>query len=727
MLGAHPDEGGAVVRTLRPHARRVTVETAQGERGERIEQTELTHQRDGLFAGRLPGPDAPRYRFLVAYGDEEPVVSEDGYRFLPTVGELDLHLIAEGRHERLWEVLGAHVRTLDGVPGTSFAVWAPHAQGVRVVADFNHWNGTGHPMRSLGSSGVWELFVPGVGAGTRYKYEIHTRDGRLLQKADPLARATERPPATASVVHASAYTWGDAEWMAGRGGTGCHGVPLSVYELHLPSWRPGLGYRELAEELPKYIAELGFTHVEFMPVMEHPFGGSWGYQVTGFFAPTARLGDPDDFRYLVDALHGAGIGVILDWVPAHFPRDAFALARFDGEPLYEPADPRRAEHPDWGTLEFDYGRREVRNFLTACAAYWCTEFHADGLRFDAVASLLYLDYSRPDGAWLPNVDGGRENLDAVAFLQATTDLVRRAAPGAITVAEESTAWDGVTRPTYEVGDTGFGGLGFDLKWNLGWMHDSLGYLARDPVHRAHHHNELTFSMVYAHTEAFLLPLSHDEVVHGKGALVAKMPGDWWQKRATLRAYLGFMWAHPGKQLLFMGQEFGQGREFEHECGPQWWVLDEQWPAHEDHRGIRALVRDLNRVYTSTPALWELDCRPEGFAWIDGSDAADNVVSFVRSDALGRPLVAVCHFSPVVRAGYRVGLPAGGTWTEAVNSDAVAYGGSGVGNAGALPAEPVPWNGYTHSAVLTLPPLATVWLRPGGEPSRAGKVRDGADR
>ncbi|MCX3058680.1 1,4-alpha-glucan branching protein GlgB [Streptomyces sp. GXMU-J5] len=716
LLGAHrTGDGRTVVRALKPLAHSVVAVRDTGERAE------LVHQRDGLFAGTLPG-EGP-YHFLVDYGDGRALLHHDGYRFPPTLGEIDLHLISEGRHELLWRVLGSHVRTLDGVTGTSFAVWAPNAQGVRVMGDFNGWDGVAHPLRSLGSSGVWELFVPGVAAGTRYKYEIHTRDGRLLQKADPLARATEPPPATASVVHVSTYDWRDARWMARRGGEDCHARPMSVYEVHLPSWRPGLTYRELADELPAYVARLGFTHIELMPVMEHPFGGSWGYQVTGFYAPTARLGDPDDLRCLVDAFHAAGIGVILDWVPAHFPKDDFALSQFDGEPLYEPSDPRRAHHPDWGTLEFDHGRREVRNFLVASAVYWCTEFHVDALRVDAVASLLYLDYSRPPGGWSPNEHGGHENLDAVAFLQELTDTVRRTAPGALTIAEESTSWPGVTRPTYEVGEDGFGGLGFDLKWNLGWMHDTLRYLAREPVHRAWHQDDITFAMVYAYSEHFLLPLSHDEVVHGKGALVAKSPGDWWQRRATLRALYAFMWSHPGKQLIFMGQEFGQGDEFDHDAGPQWWVLDDDWPAHADHRGIRRLVRDLNRRYLATPALWQLDADPAGFAWIDASHAEANVVSFVRRDADGRPLVVVANFSPVVRTGYRVGLPgAARRWREVLNTDAAEYGGGGVCAPGPIRAEPTAWHGHDRSAALTLPPLGVVWLHPVGEEAEE-PVRD----
>ncbi|MGA5701108.1 1,4-alpha-glucan branching protein GlgB [Peterkaempfera bronchialis] len=712
LLGAHPVPGGVAVRALRPMAERVVVETPIG-------RAELVHQRDGLFTGLLPVELVPDYRLLITYAGVE-YVQDDGYRFLPTLGEVDLHLIREGRHEQLWQALGSHVRSYDTglgpVTGTSFAVWAPNAVGVRLVGDFNGWNGCCYPMRSLGASGVWELFVPGMAEGTRYKYEIRTRDGRLIQKADPLARAAECPPDTASVVHTSSYEWGDQEWMAAREAAQQHRAPMSVYEVHLPSWRPGLSYRDLAEVLPAYVSDLGFTHVEFLPVMEHPFGGSWGYQVSYYYAPTARLGSPDDFKFLVDALHRAGIGVLVDWVPAHFPKDDFALARFDGEPLYEPADPQRAEHPDWGTLEFDYGRTEVRNFLVANAVFWCQEYHVDGLRVDAVASMLYLDYSREYGQWTPNRYGGRENLDAVSFLQEMNATVYRRCPGAVTSAEESTAWDGVTRPTHVVGPTGIGGLGFGLKWNMGWMHDSLVYMSKDPVHRKYHHNEMTFSMVYAYSENYILPISHDEVVHGKGSLVSKMPGDWWQQRANLRAYLAFMWSHPGKQLLFMGQEFAQGAEFDHDTGPQWWVLEKDWPASEDHRGVQKLVRALNRTYRETPALWELDASPDGFSWLDGGAAEDNVFSFVRYDTAGRPLVVVSNFSPVVRQGYRVGLPhapAGshGLWTEVLNTDAAVYGGSGVGNPDPVKAEAEGRHGRELSAELVLPPLATIWLRP----------------
>ncbi|MGC0316131.1 1,4-alpha-glucan branching enzyme [Kitasatospora acidiphila] len=702
LLGAHPTTGGTAIRVLRPLAERVTVETAYG-------PAELTHQQGGLFTGLLPGSAIPAYRLLVSYPGGEPLPQEDGYRLPPTLGELDLHLIREGRHERLWQALGAHRRTVAGVAGIGFAVWAPNAVGVRLVGDFNHWDGTGFPMRSLGASGVWELFVPHLPVGTRYKFEIRGRDGQLRQKADPLARQAQLPPETASVVADSDYVWGDAEWLAKRAEAHHHREPMSVYEVHLPSWRPGLDYRRLAVELPAYLRELNFTHVEFMPLLEHPFGGSWGYQVSGFYAPTSRLGSPDDFRHLVDALHRAGIGVIMDWVPAHFPKDDFALARFDGEPLYEPADPRRAEHPDWGTLTFDYGRTEVRNFLVANAVYWCEEFHIDGLRVDAVASMLYLDYSRADGEWAPNQFGGRENLDAVRFLQEMNATVYRRCPGVVTVAEESTAWDGVTRPTDS------GGLGFGLKWNMGWMHDSLVYMSKEPVHRKYHHNEITFSMVYAYSENYVLPISHDEVVHGKRALVSKMPGDWWQQRANHRAYLGFMWAHPGKQLLFMGQEFAQGAEFHHEQGPQWWVLDEGWPAAEDHLGVRRLVAALNRSYLDVPALWEQDTRPAGFRWLDAGAAEDNLLAFVRYAADGTPLVVVCNFSPVVRHGHRIGLPKlAGTdqlWRELLNTDDPRFGGSGVANAAPIKAESIAWNDQPQSAELIIPPLATLWLLP----------------
>jgi 1,4-alpha-glucan branching enzyme len=691
LLGAHPVAGGIAFRALRPFARSVSVVIDGERRG-------LASEGDGLFSGLLPLDAIPDYTLLVAYADGEQEV-HDPYRFLPALGETDLHLIREGRHEQLWKALGAEPMTHEGVSGTRFTVWAPNAQGVRVAGEFTFWDGQAFPMRSLGSSGVWELFLPGIAEGARYKFEITSRYGDRFLKSDPMARSTEVPPATASVVTASHFEWSDEEWMARRGEVPVHKAPFSVYEVHLPTWRKGLTYRQLAEQLPSYVKDLGFTHVELMPVAEHPFGGSWGYQVTGFYAPTSRLGSPDDFKHLIDALHRAGIGVIMDWVPAHFPKDDWALARFDGDPLYEPGDSRRAEHPDWGTYEFDFGRVEVRNFLVANAVYWCEEFHIDGLRVDAVASMLYLDYSRDSGQWSPNVFGGREDLDAVAFLQEMNATVYRRAPGVVTIAEESTAWDGVTRPTDS------GGLGFGLKWNMGWMHDSLGYISHEPVHRKYHHNEMTFSMVYAYSENYVLPISHDEVVHGKQALVSKMPGDWWQQRADHRAYLAFMWAHPGKQLLFMGQEFAQGAEWSEAHGPDWWLLDPAYSAEPDHRGVRDLVRDLNTVYRATPALWERDTDPGGFRWVVGDAAEDNVFAFLRFDAAGAPLLAVSNFSPVVREDYRLTVPEGHPlWQESLNTDAARYGGGDI-------VRPDPVKAEDGALRLTLPPLATVWLVP----------------
>jgi len=695
ILGPHPHDGGVTVRVLRPWAEQVTV--VFGDR-----RVELAHEHEGIFAGVLPVPEVPDYRLEVAY-EGQAHHDDDPYRFLPSLGEVDLHLLGEGRHEQLWQVLGAHVRSYDTprgpVTGTSFAVWAPNARGVRVVGDLNFWDGRAHPMRSLGSSGVWEVFVPGAGDGTRYKYEILGRDGVRRQKADPLAFATEVPPATGSVVFSSSYEWNDKEWLTRRAQASPHREPMSAYEVHIGSWRQGLSYRELAEQLVAYLSELGFTHVEFLPVAEHPFGGSWGYQVSSYFAPTARFGNPDEFRFLVDRLHQAGIGVIVDWVPAHFPKDEWALANFDGTPLYEHPDPRRGEQPDWGTLVFDFGRREVRNFLVANAAYWLEEFHIDGLRVDAVASMLYLDYSREEGQWVPNKYGGRENLEAVDFLQEMNATVYKRTPGVVTIAEESTAWPGVTRPTH------LGGLGFGFKWNMGWMHDSLEYMSHDPVHRQYHHHQMTFSMIYAYSENYVLPLSHDEVVHGKGSLFGKMPGDRWKKLANLRAYLAFMWAHPGKQLLFMGGEFGQEAEWSESRSLDWWLLD-----HADHRGVQTLVRDLNRVYRTVPALWERDASETGFHWIDANDAMNNALSFLRLPDDGPALACVSNFADAVRPGYRIGLPAPGRWDEVVNTDAETYAGSGVGNLGGVEAVLEPWHGQPASAILTLPPLATLWLR-----------------
>ncbi|MFD3559301.1 1,4-alpha-glucan branching enzyme [Streptomyces sp. NPDC058686] len=705
-LGAHTTPSGTAFRALRPYARAVTV-VADGLR------IRLHDDGDGFFSALVDLPAPPDdYRLLATYEGAVEHESPDPYALLPALSDYDLHLIGEGRHEQLWQALGAHPMTHQGITGTRFTLWAPNAQGVRVVGDFNYWNGTGFPMRSLGSTGIWELFVPALGEGELYKFEITRPDGSKTMRADPLARRTEVPPANSSIIDASHHTWHDDAWMARRGTPPAHEAPFSVYEVHLASWRPGLTYRQLATQLPAYVADLGFTHVELMPVAEHPFGGSWGYQVTGFYAPTARMGTPDDFRCLVDALHQAGIGVLMDWVPAHFPRDDWALAEFDGRTLYEHEDPLRAAHPDWGTLEFDYGRKEVRNFLVANAVYWCEEFHIDGLRVDAVASMLYLDYSREHGRWTPNEYGGRENLDAVEFLQEMNATLYRRVPGVVTIAEESTAWDGVTRATHHIGPGGFGGLGFGLKWNMGWMHDSLGYVSHDPVHRSYHHDEMTFSMVYAYSENYVLPISHDEVVHGKKALVSKMPGDWWQQRATHRAYLGFMWSHPGKQLLFMGQEFAQGAEWSEAHGPDWWLLDPSYPAEPDHRGVRDLTRDLNAAYRHAPALWQRDMDPAGFEWIVGDAAQDNVFAFLRRAADGSPLLSVSNFSPVVRHEYRLGAPDDvPAWHEVLNTDAARYGGGGVGNPDPVKPDAQGAHGRPAGIRLTLPPLATVWLRP----------------
>ncbi|HTI26552.1 MAG TPA: 1,4-alpha-glucan branching protein GlgB [Kutzneria sp.] len=696
VLGAHAHPGGTVVRALRIGAHSVSVLVGD-------KRFELDPVEGGLFAGLVPEPPSD-YRFEVDYGNGNVVIADDPYRWLPTVGELDLHLIGEGRHERLWEVLGAHPHTYDTpggpVDGTSFAVWAPTAQGVRVCGDFDGWDGRGTPLRSLGGTGVWEVFLPEVPVGTRYKFRLLGKDGAWHEKADPLAFATEIPPATASVVYESSYEWNDDSWLAEREASDWSRRPVSAYEVHLGSWRQGLNYRELAEQLADYVLETGFTHVELLPVAGHPFAGSWGYQVTSYYAPTPRFGSPDEFRHFVDHLHQRGIGVLVDWVPAHFPRDEWALGRFDGSPLYEHADPRRGEQPDWGTFVFDFGRNEVRNFLVANALYWIEEFHVDGLRVDAVASMLYLDYSRPEGQWLPNIHGGRENLDAVQFLQELNATVYRRHPGIMMIAEESTAWPGVTRPTH------LGGLGFGFKWNMGWMHDTLRYLSHDPVHRAYHHNEMTFSLMYAWSENFVLPLSHDEVVHGKGSLWGRMPGDAWNKAAGLRSLLAFMWAHPGKQLLFMGGEFGQIDEWSEKRSLDWPLLDEPL-----HNGIKRLVGDLNAAYKVSPALFTLDTSPDGFSWIDANDSAGNVLSFLREGEDGSMLACVANFSGSPHQDYRIGLPSSGVWREVVNTDAEVYGGSGWGNQGEIVAGAKPWHGRPASAVVQLPPAGVIWLAP----------------
>lgn len=697
VLGAHESEGAITIRTLRHLADAVAIVTTEG-------TYPAHHECDGIWVAVLPGEKVPDYRVRVTYGEETSTV-DDPYRFWPTFGDLDGHLLAAGRHEDLWRVLGAHVRTfpseLGDVTGVSFSVWAPNARAVRIKGDFNNWDSTAHAMRSLGSSGVWELFVPEAQAGQCYKFEIWGADGAWFDKADPMARGTQVPPDTASVIVDSNYTWNDDDWMTQRAQVDPHSGPMSIYEVHLGSWRQGLHYRALAHELTEYVVSLGFTHVEFMPVAEHPFGGSWGYQVTSYYAPTSRLGSPDDFKYLVDCLHQAGIGVIMDWVPAHFPKDDWALARFDGTPLYEDPDPLRGEHPDWGTLVFNFGRNEVRNFLVANALYWLEEFHIDGLRVDAVASMLYLDYSRPDGQWRPNQYGGRENLEAIQFLQEANATAYRRCPGIVMIAEESTAWPGVTTPTDG------GGLGFGLKWNMGWMNDTLRYMGEEPINRRYHHGMLTFSLVYAFSEQFILPFSHDEVVHGKGSLKRKMPGDWWQQLAGVRALLAYQWAHPGKQLLFMGQEFAQDSEWSEANSLDWWLLD-----NATHAGVAELVRTMNDIYRENPALWSEDFSHRGFEWIQADDADNNVLTFLRRSHDGTDqVVCVVNFAGVPHEGYRIGLPRGGRWKEVLNTDADIYGGSGVGNLGEVQAEDLPWDGREYSVRLRVPPLGALWLTP----------------
>ena len=616
-----------------------------------------------------------------------------------TLGELDMYLITEGRHEKLWEVLGAHVqRDVSGeLIGTSFAVWAPNAKNVSLICDSNFWDKKTNPMIPLGSNGLWEIFIPDIGPGTKYKFAVHGRDGRWVDHADPLARQTEVPPHTASIVNESSYLWSDTEWMSNRAMYQPWKSPVAVYEVHLGSWKPGLGYRELATELGNYVLSQGFTHVEFLPVTEHPYSPSWGYQVTSYFAPTSRFGSPDDFRFLVDELHKKGIGVILDWVPAHFPKDEWALARFDGTALYEHEDPRLGEHPDWGTLIFNFGRNEVRNFLVTSALYWLEEFHIDGLRVDAVASMLYLDYSRKEGEWVPNEHGGRENLAAVRFLQEATATAYKKYPGIMMIAEESTAWGGVTKPTSD------NGLGFGFKWNMGWMHDTLQYLHHEPVHRVYHHNEITFSILYAWSENFLLPLSHDEVVHGKGALVNKFPGDRWQKLATLRALYGFMWAHPGKKLLFMGCEFAQNDEWRESQSLDWHLTQ-----YAEHSGVQNLIAEINHHYKQNASLWQKDIFAEGFQWIVGDDGSGNTLAFIRWSENGSPLISITNFSPVPHENYRLPLPLPGTWREILNTDDMKFGGSGVTNQ-LLISAPEEHRGFANSVVMRVPPLATVWL------------------
>ncbi len=704
VLGPHGDAAGQWwLRVLLPGALSVAAVARDG--GRPIVTLARRHA-DGLFEAAVGLDPRGGYRLSVTWEDGSTQTIDDAYAFGPQLGELDRHLLGEGTHLRPYEVLGAHLTTVDGVAGTRFALWAPNAQRVSVVGDFNGWDGRRLPMRVHHGLGVWEIFVPGVAAGARYKFEIRTRDGRVLPlKADPYAFAAERRPATASIVAAPVRRTLPAE----RHGRNARHAPMSIYEVHLGSWKRAadgsfLDWDTLAAELPAYVADLGFTHIELLPVAEHPFDGSWGYQVLGLYAPTSRFGDPAGFARFIDACHARGLGVLLDWVPAHFPSDAHGLAQFDGSALYEYADPREGFHKDWNTLIYNFGRTEVRNFLVGNALYWIDRFGVDGLRVDAVASMLYRDYSRAPGEWLPNVHGGRENLEAIDFLRQMNEVVGREAPQAATIAEESTAWPGVSRPTSS------GGLGFHYKWNMGWMHDTLKYFAKEPVHRRWHHNELTFSLVYAFDENFVLPLSHDEVVHGKGSLIGKMPGDAWQQFANLRLLYSYMWTHPGKKLLFMGGEFAQRREWNHDAALDWHLL-----ADPQHGGIQALVRDLNRLYATQPALHERDCEAGGFEWIDGNDADHSVLVYLRRDAQGRPLLVACNFTPVPRLEHRVGVPAvdgASGWREIFNSDSRFYGGSDVGNGGApLRVQPIPAHGRLQSLTLALPPLGAVVLAP----------------
>jgi 1,4-alpha-glucan branching enzyme len=701
FLGMHQSEGGTVVRVFLPGARAVEIVSREGVA---IGTLERIHP-DGLFAG--PVRQSVPYRLRVAWEDGVEAEVEDPYRYPGVLGDQDLYLLGEGNHLGLYERLGAHPMELEGVAGTSFAVWAPNARRVSVVGAFNFWDGRRHAMRKH-PGGVWEIFIPDVREGDVYKYEILGPNGELLPlKTDPLGFRAEKLPGTASIVHdPTRFEWDDEAWMQGREGRNALDAPMAIYEVHLGSWRRNpdgsyYTYDQLAEELVPYVAEMGYTHVEFLPPTEHPFDGSWGYQPLGLFAPTSRFGTPDDFKRLVDAFHRGGIGVFIDWVPAHFPEDSHGLALFDGTHLYDHADPRQGRHPDWGTLVFNYGRPEVRNYLLSNALFWLSEYHIDGLRVDAVASMLYLDYSREPGEWIPNVHGGNENLEAVSFLQRTNEVVFGRHAGATTLAEESTAWPMVSRPT------SVGGLGFGYKWNMGWMHDSLQYMSEDSINRRYHHNEITFSLAYAFGENFVLPLSHDEVVHGKRSLIEKMPGDEWQKFANLRAYYGFMYAHPGKQLLFMGGEIAQRREWNHDTALDWHLLEET-----PHVGVQALIKDLNDLYSTTPALYEVDFEPAGFGWIAGGDIENSVVSFLRrGDAEEELAIVVCNFTPVVRHDYRIGVPEAAAYEEALNTDDARYGGSGVGNGGRITTERVQAHGREHSLSLTLPPLATIILKP----------------
>lgn len=705
ILGAHyvniQGQHGVIIRGYHPDA--IKCQALVG--SDRLKMSESGY--DGLFWIWLPGKELPLAHSLeFSFANQSTWSVDSPYRFMPTLGDQDLYFVGEGKHYNLYDKLGAHEREIDGVKGVSFALWAPNARRVSVIGEFNNWDGRLFPMRTMGSSGIWELFIPGIGIDTLYKYEIKTQAGDLRIKTDPFAFYMELRPQTASIVwNVNGFEWSDQDWLESRGKTNPISGPMSIYEVHLGSWMRvaeenyrWATYRELAEPLALHCRKYGFSHVELMPIMEHPFDASWGYQVTGYFAPTSRFGTPDDFKYFINYLHSCGIGVILDWVPAHFPKDDFSLRLFDGTALYEHEDPRQAEHRDWGTLIFNYGRNEVRNFLVSNALFWLDKYHVDGLRVDAVASMLYLDYSREDGEWIPNRYGGNENIEAIEFVKEFNGAVYARFPGCFTVAEESTAWTGVTTPTY------LGGLGFGFKWDMGWMHDTLKYFSKDPVHRSFHQNDLTFSMMYAYSENFILPLSHDEVVYGKGSLLRKMPGDDWQKFANLRLLLAYMYTHPGKKLLMSGSELGTWNEWNHESCLESYLTE--FPYHDK---LSRFMQDLGALYLSDSALWKWDCRPEGFSWIDCNDHFNSVISYIRRGPTGY-LICILNFTPVVRNNYRVGVPNDGDYFEVINSDSSYYGGSDVGNGGVIRAVPKPHHGYGQHLRLNLPPLGCLILR-----------------
>jgi 1,4-alpha-glucan branching enzyme len=705
LLGMHPlgNQAGLVVRAMWPGASRIEIQPVHEKNRPKIELKRIPGT-DIFEGGTTEAKEVYAYDLVITEDHHQVRRTRDPYSFLPTLGPADLYLFNKGDERRIYDKLGAQLRVIDGVPGTSFAVWAPNAQRVSVVGDFNHWDGRCHCMRLLDASGVWEIFIPGVGQGAHYKFEIRDAHGNIKLNTDPFGYFFEIAPKQAAIVwDAKHFKWTDQDWMQKRRERNAFKSPMSIYEVHVGSWQKktmteSWSYRELAKPLAEYVQRLGFTHVEFLPVAEHAYYPSWGYQVTGFYAPTSRFGTPDDFQYLVDALHAAGIGVIVDWVPAHFPRDEWALARFDGTALFEHEDPRKGAHQDWGTLIFNFSRYEVANFLIANALFWCERFHVDGLRVDAVASMLYLDYSRKAGEWIPNQFGGRENLEAIEFLKKFNHVTQTEFPGVMTIAEESTAWPQVTRPPY------IGGLGFSFKWNMGWMHDTLGYFGHEPIHRKFHQNDLTFAMIYHYHENFVLPLSHDEVVHGKRSLIGRMPGDDWQRFANLRTLLGYQWMFPGKKLLFMGGEFGQSHEWNENAQLDWWLLD----AGPYHRGTQRFVEDLNRLYRQSPALWEADYEFAGFSWIDCNDRDNSVLSFFRQTADGKNrTVVILNLTPVPRPAYRIGLPCGGRWKEVLNSDAGIYAGSNTGNGGGIAAQAVPAHGHACSGEFLLPPLSIV--------------------